>query len=129
MIRQFPEPDLFTLNCPTQQVLDIVAHKWVVIILYCLAYGPKRYGEIHRRIDGISQKVLTQSLKSLVVNGLVNRRVLSGTPANVEYSLSELGLSLIEPLMEIANWSRAHFSEILAARNQLANDTSESLQK
>ena len=59
MIRQFPEPDLFTLNCPTQQVLDIVAHKWVVIILYCLAYGPKRYGEIHRRIDGISQKVLT----------------------------------------------------------------------
>lgn len=121
MIRQFPEPELFTLNCPTQQVLDIVAHKWIVIVLYCLAYGPKRYGEIQRRIDGISQKVLTQSLRKLEANGLVERRVLPGIPISVEYSLSELGSSLIEPLMAIADWSRAHFSEVLAARERIEN--------
>ena len=69
MVSNFPQPELFTLNCPTQQILDAIADKWSVIILYCLAYSPKRYNEIQRRIEGISQKVLTQSLRKLERHG------------------------------------------------------------
>lgn len=118
MISNFPEPDVFTLNCPTQQILDVVANKWTVIVMYCLAYGPRRYSEIQRRIEGISQKVLTQTLRRLERHGLVKRRVLSVQPTTVEYSLSELGEGLLDPLFAIANWSRQYFPNIVEARNQ-----------
>ena len=118
MVGDFPEPKQLTLHCPTQQVLDIVANKWTVIVLYCLAYGPRRYSEIQQRIEGISQKVLTQTLRRLERHGLIARQVLSEMPPNVEYSLTPLGRTLLEPLQAIANWSRAHFSEVDAARNQ-----------
>ncbi|HEY9801196.1 MAG TPA: helix-turn-helix domain-containing protein [Leptolyngbyaceae cyanobacterium] len=65
MLDDFPEPELFTLNCPTQQILDVIADKWSVVVLYCLAYRSRRYNEIQRRIEGISQKVLTQTLRKL----------------------------------------------------------------
>ena len=118
MISNFPEPDVFTLNCPTQQILDVVANKWTVIVMYCLAYGPRRYSEIQRRIEGISQKVLTQTLRRLERHGLVKRRVLSVQPTTVEYSLSELGEGLLDPLFAIANWSRQYYPNIVEARNQ-----------
>lgn len=119
MIRDFPEPELFTLDCPTQQILDLIADKWSVVILYCLAYRPRRYNEIQRRIEGISQKVLTQSLRKLERYGLVHRQVLSEhPPTSVQYQLTPLGETLIEPLLEIANWSRQHFSEVVGARER-----------
>jgi DNA-binding HxlR family transcriptional regulator len=118
MVHNFPEPELFTLNCPTQQILDVIADKWSVIVLYCLAYSPRRYNEIQRRIEGISQKVLTQTLRKLERHGLVERKVLSETPLNVEYSLTYLGTTLIEPLLAIATWSRQHFSEVVASRDR-----------
>ena len=86
--------------------------------MYCIAYRPRRYSEIQRRIEGISQKVLTQTLRRLERNGLVERRVLSEQPANVEYSLTDLGEGLLEPLIAIANWSREHFPDIIESRNQ-----------
>ncbi|MBD2163853.1 helix-turn-helix transcriptional regulator [Calothrix membranacea FACHB-236] len=109
MVRNFPEPEIFTLDCPTQQILDVIADKWSVIVIYCLAYGAKRYSQIQRRIEGISQKVLTQTLRNLERHGLVERK-------NVEYSLTSLGVTLLEPLQEIAAWSRVHFSEVTALR-------------
>ena len=112
----FPEPEVFTLNCPTQQVLDVIANKWSVIVLYCLAYGPRRYSEIQQRVDGISQKGLTQTLRRLERNGLVKRNVLSRRPMSVEYSLTALGETLLEPLQAIASWSREHFSEVAIAQ-------------
>lgn len=124
MVRGFPEPERFTLNCPTQQVLDVVTNKWTVIVLYCLAYGPRRYGEIARRIEGISQKVLTQTLRRLERNGLVSRKVLSEMPPSVEYELTELGQSLIEPLQAIADWSRENFSKVAAAREIYGDESS-----
>ncbi|MBE9049786.1 helix-turn-helix transcriptional regulator [Nostocales cyanobacterium LEGE 11386] len=117
MVQEFPEPELFTLNCPTQQILDVITDKWSVIVLYCLAYRSRRYNEIQRRIEGISQKVLTQTLRKLERHGLVERQVLSQMPPSVEYSLTPLGKTLIEPLLAIANWSREHFSEVVASRN------------
>ncbi|MEL6163633.1 MAG: helix-turn-helix domain-containing protein [Cyanobacteria bacterium J06628_3] len=116
MVRNFPEPEIFTLNCPTQQVLDIIGNKWSVIVLYCLAYGSKRYTQIQRRIEGISQKVLTQTLRNLERNGLIRKTNLESS-TGIEYSLTALGESLIEPLLEIADWSRANFGEVSTARD------------
>lgn len=116
MVSDFPEPELFTLNCPTQQILDLIADKWSVIVLYCLAYQPRRYTEIQRRIEGISQKVLTQTLRKLERHGLIKRQVLSETPPSVEYSLTDLGKTLLDPLLAIANWSRQYFPEVMASR-------------
>ncbi|UJB67817.1 helix-turn-helix transcriptional regulator [Acaryochloris sp. 'Moss Beach'] len=104
MVHQFPEPEIFTLNCPTQQILDVISDKWSVIVLYCLAFQPRRYNDIQRRIEGISQKVLTQSLRRLERHGLVRRTVLSEMPLSVEYSLTELGETLMDPLLAIATW-------------------------
>ncbi len=119
MLKDFAEPELFTLNCPTQQILDVIANKWTVIIIYCLAYSPKRYKEIHRKIEGISHKVLTQSLRNLEEHGLVERRIIVDTPPkNVEYSLTLLGESLLEPLLELASWSRKYFAEVSSIREE-----------
>jgi DNA-binding HxlR family transcriptional regulator len=102
MVRNLPEPELFTLDCPTQQILDVIADKWSVIVLYSLIYEAKRYIQIQRRIQGISQKVLTQTLKNLERHGLVQRKASSETSSSMEYSLTSLGETLIEPLLEIA---------------------------
>jgi DNA-binding HxlR family transcriptional regulator len=118
MVRNFPEPVLFTLDCPTQQILDVIADKWSVIVLYCLAYGAKRYTQIQRQIQGISQKVLTKTLKNLERHGLVERKMSSQAPSIMEYCLTSLGETLIEPLLEIATWSRTNYSEVIASRDR-----------
>ena len=87
-------------------------------MLYCLAYRPRRYNEIQNLIEGISQKVLTQTLRRLERNGLIQRQVLSDKPPNVEYSLTELGKTLVEPLQAIADWSREYFDQVVTAREQ-----------
>lgn len=117
LIRNRPEPDIFTLNCPTQQILDIVGNKWSVIVIYCLAYQTRRYKQLERKIEGISQKVLTQTLRKLEQNGLVNREVHPVVPPQVEYSLTPLGETLVEPLALLAEWSEQNMSEIENYRN------------
>ena len=116
MIPNFPEPERFTLNCPTQQILDVISNKWTVIVLYCLAYQPRRYSELQHRIEGISQKILTQTLRKLERHGLIQRQVLSEMPANVEYSLTPLGETIIEPLLAIGDWARSNFEAVETAR-------------
>lgn len=117
-IRNRPEPETFTLNCPTQQVLDLIGNKWSVIIIYCLAYQTRRYKQLERKIEGISPKVLTQTLRKLEKNGLVKRTVYPVVPPQVEYSLTPLGETLIEPLALFAEWSETYFRQIQAARQQ-----------
>ena len=116
LIRNRPEPEIFTLNCPTQQVLDIISNKWSVIVIYCLAYKPRRYKQLERKIEGISQKVLTQTLRRLETNGLVKRKVYPVVPPQVEYSLTSLGETIIEPLAKLAEWSELNFAAIEIAR-------------
>ncbi|MGK7928014.1 MAG: winged helix-turn-helix transcriptional regulator [Spirulina sp.] len=113
-----PEPAIYDRDCPTRQVLEVIGDKWSVILLYALAYGTKRYSELDRRIDGISQKVLTQTLRSLERHGLVHRQVYPEVPPRVEYSLTSLGESLIDPLLSLANWSRTNFTEVLDRRDR-----------
>ncbi|MGB3237106.1 MAG: helix-turn-helix domain-containing protein [Geitlerinemataceae cyanobacterium] len=117
-IRNFPEPETFTIDCPTQQVLDIVGNKWSVIVIYCLAYSPKRYSQLQHKIEGISQKMLTQTLRNLERNGIVDRDVFPEVPPRVEYSLTPLGETLVEPLMSLADWTDAYFEEVRSARDR-----------
>ena len=79
-------PNVLSGACPTRQVLDLIADKWTTLIIYLLASGKHRYGELHKRIEGISQKMLTQTLRQLEDDGLVSRRVYPEVPPRTEYA-------------------------------------------
>jgi DNA-binding HxlR family transcriptional regulator len=108
--------DVYQSACPTRQALDRIADKWTALIVGLLAQRPYRFNELRRSIDGISQKVLTQTLRSLQGDGLVIRRELGGKPVSVEYELTTLGRSLVAPLAAIRDWAEQHIDEVLAAR-------------
>ena len=112
LVSTFPEPEIFTLDCPTQQILNLISNKWIVIILYCLVHRPKRYNEILHQIEGISAKVLTQALRKLEKYRLIEHQIEA---ENQQYRLTALGESLIEPLLTLAHWSRANYDKIKIA--------------
>ena len=105
-------------RCPSRLVLDRIADKWTALIIQVLASGTRRYAELQREIGGISQKMLTQTLRSLERDGLVQRKVYPEIPPKVEYALSKLGRTLIEPLQAICRWSEKHLSELEANRER-----------
>lgn len=117
MVRNNQKISVCDANCPSRQVLDLIANKWTAIIIYCLSQGKKRYSELQRQIDGISQKMLTQTLRSLERNGIVARQVYALVPPMVEYSLTPLGETLIEPLCKLCDWAETHIQEVEAARS------------
>ena len=108
--------DVYAAACPSRQALDRIADRWTTLIIGQLAQRPHRFGELRRAIDGISQKMLTQTLRGLERDGLVSRRVLPTTPVAVEYALTPLGETLIAPMAAIHAWAEAHVPEMLAAR-------------
>jgi DNA-binding HxlR family transcriptional regulator len=103
-------------QCPSRLVLDRIADKWTALIIQVLAHGTKRYAAIQREIGGISQKMLTQTLRSLERDGLVKRTVHPVVPPKVEYALTRLGKTLIEPLQGLCRWSEKHLPELQANR-------------
>jgi DNA-binding HxlR family transcriptional regulator len=105
-------------QCPPRQALDLIADRWTMIVVKALAEGNQRYGALHRDIGGISQKMLTQTLRSLERDGLVRRTVYPVVPPKVEYTLTPVGETLIEPLAVIAAWAEEHMGEILEARQR-----------
>lgn len=104
--------------CPTRRILDRIGDRWTVLIVGVLAEGTARFSELKRRIDGISQKMLTQTLRELERDGLVRRTVYPEVPVRVEYSLTESGLSLREPLKALEEWSIEHFGAVLEFQQQ-----------
>lgn len=118
MVRNSPEPEVFTANCPTQQVLETIADKWSVIVIYALSRKTQRYSELQRMIGGVSQKMLTQTLRKLERDGLVERHVYPVVPLKVEYSLTPLGQTLTQLLSAICQWAEVHLDEIEAARTR-----------
>ncbi|KJH70645.1 winged helix-turn-helix transcriptional regulator [Aliterella atlantica] len=118
MVRNYPEISVCNAQCPSRQVLDLIADKWTAIVIYCLSKGTKRYSELQREIGGISQKMLTQTLRSLERDGIVSRMVYPVVPPMVEYSLTPLGETLIEPLCQLCKWAETHIPEVEAARNR-----------
>ena len=114
------DPDDATMIRATRAALDLLLNKWTVDLLYLLASGTRRYSRLYERLDGISKKVLTQSLRALERNGLVARRVFAEVPTRVEYSLTPLGWSLTAPLMSLYEWSAEHIDEVEVARTAYA---------
>ena len=115
------EWNVYNKNCPTRLVLDRIADKWTVLTVGALAEETKRFGQLRRELDGISQKMLTQTLRGLERDGLVNRKVYPTVPPKVEYSLTPLGQTLIDLLDVIKNWSEGNIEYVLEA--QQAYDT------
>ena len=126
-----PPASVLKPQCPSRVVLDRIADKWTALIIQVLASGPRRYGALQREVGGISQKVLTQTLRSLERDGLVLRKPYPITPPKVEYSLTRLGRTLIEPLHALCRWSEKHLPELQANRaraRRLEESPSASLQ-
>src|SRR6476619_3888478 len=109
-------PSVLDPRCPSRLVLDRIADKWTALVIQILASGTMRYAALQREIGGISQKMLTQTLRSLERDGLVQRMVHPVVPPKVEYSLTKLGRTLIEPLQGLCRWSEKHLGELQANR-------------
>ncbi|MCX5045741.1 helix-turn-helix transcriptional regulator [Aldersonia sp. NBC_00410] len=102
----------FLADCPTRLAVEIISDKWAVLVLFGLGQQPRRHGELVDLIGGISRKVLTQTLRKLQQYGLVERH--ASAPRQVEYSLTDLGGTLIEPIEILTDWAREHGGAIVA---------------
>jgi DNA-binding HxlR family transcriptional regulator len=111
------KPDVYNERCPTRVVLDLIADKWAVLIVGALEDKTKRFGELRREIGGVSQKMLTQTLRGLERDGIVVRTVYASVPPKVEYSLTKLGRTLVHILEGIREWSETHIENVLKARD------------
>src|SRR5579884_1887354 len=112
-------PIVYARDCPTRPVLDRIADKWTALVIGILASVPSaRFTELRRAIGGISQKMLTQTLRDLERDGLVTRRAYAVIPPRVDYALTPLGRTLCEPLHALEAWAREHVDEIHAAQRR-----------
>jgi DNA-binding HxlR family transcriptional regulator len=114
--KQQTQPDIFQADCLSRQVLELIADQWTPLVIYALEDGTMRFGQLLKRIDGISKKMLTQTLRALERNGLVQRVVYPVVPPVVEYSLTPLGETLREPLEALRVWAYGHLREVAQAR-------------
>lgn len=110
--------EIFDENCEGHQALEQIANKWTILIMYALIQGTKRYSELKRQIKGVSPKMLIQNLRRLERCGLVSRKVYPVVPPQVEYSLTPLGESLVEPLAIFGEWAYVHMYEVKASCNR-----------
>ena len=108
--------DAFVAACPTRKLLDRLSDKWVCLVLTALADGTKRYGDLSRIIAGVSQKMLTQTLRTLERDGLVTRTVTASVPVRVDYALTPLGASLLPVMRAVKQWAEANIERVEAAR-------------
>lgn len=104
-------------DCEVRQILDRVADKWSLLVIALLDRRTLRFTELRRQIDGISQRMLTVTLRHLERDGLVHRTVHPVVPPRVDYELTALGVSLHETIQALVTWTEAHQSEIAAARS------------
>ena len=112
---------VYARDCPSRQILDRIGDTWSVLVVVMLADGPQRYTALARRIEGVSPKMLTQTLRGLERDGLLVRTVHAEVPPRVEYSLSPLGRSLLGLVGALENWAETHIDDVLAARTAYDN--------
>jgi DNA-binding HxlR family transcriptional regulator len=113
-----PVPASEHQGCPVSDVLKRVGDKWSVLVVVLLGKRTHRFNELHRGIEGISQRMLTRTLRGLEVDGLAHREVIPTVPPSVEYSLTPLGESLLHPLSALADWAVENRGEIEVARRR-----------
>ena len=110
--------DTFDNKCVLRPIMDQTTSRWATLIISALIVGPHRFAQLHARVGGISQKMLSQNLKALARAGLVVRDVAPTNPPQVTYSLTELGVSLAGPLTDLFRWFGQHGDELLAAQDR-----------
>jgi len=108
--------DAFLAQCPSRQLLDRLSDKWVTLVLAALGERPQRYSQLARTIAGVSQKMLTQTLRTLERDGLLTRTVTATVPVTVTYELTALGRSLLEVIAGLKLWAELHMDDVLEAR-------------
>ena len=111
-----PNWNAYAAECPTRMVLDRIADKWTVLILGLLGQHPWRFNALLRKIEGLSQKVLSQVLKRLERDGLVSRTVFATSPVTVEYALTPLGATLADSLTTLIRWAEDNIETVQAAQ-------------
>ncbi|GAA4929675.1 winged helix-turn-helix transcriptional regulator [Actinoplanes utahensis] len=110
------EYDAFLDACPTRELLSRLTDKWVALVVPALAGGPQRHSELAARIAGVSQKMLTQTLRTLERDGLVTRTVTASVPVRVDYELTPLGHELFPVMIAIKAWAETHMDQVFEAR-------------
>lgn len=109
--------DPFQADCPTRRILDRIGDRWTVLIVSVLGDGDARFSELRRRIGGVSQKMLTQTLRGLERDGLVRRTVYPEVPVRVEYALTDAGRTLLQPLNALQQWAIEHLGDVSASQD------------
>ncbi|WP_194894236.1 winged helix-turn-helix transcriptional regulator [Catenulispora pinisilvae] len=111
--------DPYERGCPSRNLLDRIGDKWSILVLGELAqHGTARFTQLRKRLEGVSEKMLTQTLRALERDGLVLRTVHAEVPVRVEYELTALGQTLREPLKGLTEWSMQHTTDVLAAQER-----------
>lgn len=112
------QADPYAADCPSRQVLDRIGDRWTVLVLGSLRDGSRRFTELARDVGGISQKMLTQTLRGLERDGLVRRTVHATVPVRVDYELTPLGETLRAPIAALEGWATSHMDDVVAARER-----------
>lgn len=110
------EFDAYLAQCPSRVLLDRISDKWVTLVLCALADGPLRFSELSRQLAGVSQKMLTQTLRTLERDGLVTREITPSVPVRVDYELTDLGRSLLPVLALLKEWAEEHMDQVHLAQ-------------
>ncbi|MEP6729422.1 MAG: helix-turn-helix domain-containing protein [bacterium] len=118
------QPNVFDANCDSRQVLALITQRWAMLVIYALGAETRRHGELKAMIGGVSQKMLTQTLRQLEREGLVARMDHGEMPPRVEYALTPLGRSLLVSLGAICQWAEQHLPEVRSARMGVASNDS-----
>ncbi len=108
--------DPYQADCPTRRILDRIGDRWTVLVVGVLGDGDARFSELRRRIEGVSQKMLTQTRRGLERDGLVRRTVHPEVPVRVEYALTDAGRTLLKPLRALQEWSIEHLGDVSASQ-------------
>lgn len=110
--------NVFNKNCPTRMVLDRIADKWTVLVVSALKNDTKRFGTLKKEIDGISQKMLTKTLRGMERDGLIKRKAYPTIPPKVEYSLTPLGMTLVGVLQNIQLWAESNIEKMIKSQRK-----------
>jgi DNA-binding HxlR family transcriptional regulator len=115
-LRQYGGANVYLAKCPSRTVLETLSNKWSTLVMGALSQGPLRFGQLRRTLDGITQKMLTQTLRTLERDGLISRTVYPTIPPRVEYAHTELGRDAGALFHAIRDWAERHSEAIVSAR-------------
>ncbi len=111
-------PNVYASSCPTRLILDRVADKWAVLVLLLLSDGPVRFNQLRRQVEGLSQKMLSQTLKNLERDGLITRKAFPTVPVTVEYAMTPLGRTLLVTIDALKDWAEQNIEQVVAAQQR-----------